>query len=670
MSVPEKLRRRAEALRREIEEHNYRYYVLDAPTIPDAEYDRLVRELESLEQEYPELITPDSPTRRVGAPPLESFAEVRHQVPMLSLANAFSEEEVRDFDRRVRERLGREQVEYVAEYKLDGLAVSLRYEEGVLVRGATRGDGYRGEDVTANVRTIPAIPLRLRGKGWPRVLEVRGEVFMTRSGFERLNREQEQKGEKAFANPRNAAAGSLRQLDSRVTASRPLTMYCYGYGVVEGGELPATHYEVLQHFRDWGLRVSDAVRRCPDIEACLAYYREVQGRRDRLDFDIDGMVYKVNSIAWQEQLGYVARAPRWAIAHKFPPEEELTVVEEIEVQVGRTGALTPVAKLRPVRVGGVTVSSATLHNELEVARKDVRVGDTVVVRRAGDVIPEIVRVVPERRPSGTKPFRMPDRCPVCGSEAILPEGEAVRRCTGGLFCPAQKIRAIIHFASRRAMDIEGLGEKLVVQLVGKGLINDVADIYDLTHEQLASLERMGDKSAENLLEAIERSKQTTLARFLYALGIREVGEATAATLASHFGSLEAIMEAEEERLMQVPDIGPVVAAHIAAFFRQQHNREIIDRLLRAGIRWPKPKRPQGEQPLAGRTFVLTGTLSSMTREEAKERIQALGGRVSGSVSRKTDYVVVGEAPGSKLARARELGVPTLDEQSFLQLLGG
>ncbi|RME32940.1 MAG: NAD-dependent DNA ligase LigA, partial [Gammaproteobacteria bacterium] len=620
MSVPEEVRRRVEALRREIEEHNYRYYVLDAPTIPDAEYDRLMRELEALEQEFPELVTPDSPTQRVGAPPLESFAEVRHEVPMLSLANAFTDEEVRDFDRRVRERLGRDRVGYVAEYKLDGLAVSLRYEDGVLVRGATRGDGYRGEDVTANVRTIPAIPLRLRGSGWPRVLEVRGEVFMTRSGFERLNREQERKGEKTFANPRNAAAGSLRQLDSRVTASRPLTMYCYGYGVVEGGELPPTHHEVLERFREWGLRVSDAVRLCPEIEDCLAWYREVQGQRDRLDFDIDGMVYKVDSIADQQRLGHVARAPRWAIAHKFPPEEELTVVEDIEVQVGRTGALTPVAKLRPVRVGGVTVTSATLHNELEVARKDVRVGDTVVVRRAGEVIPEVVRVVLERRPPGTRPFRMPDRCPVCGSEAILPEGEAVRRCTGGLFCPAQKVRAIIHFASRRAMDIEGLGDKLVEQLVEKGLVNDVADIYELRHEQLASLERMGDKSARNLLEAIERSKQTTLARFLYALGIREVGEATAATLAGHFGSLEAIMEADEERLMEVPDIGPVVAANIAAFFRQKHNREVIRRLLKAGIRWPRPRRPAAAQPLAGKTFVLTGTLSGMTREEAKERI--------------------------------------------------
>ncbi len=663
------IRKRIEKLREEINNHNYHYYVLDEPLIPDVEYDRLMCELRELEEQHPELITPDSPTQRVGAEPVEAFGTVRHEVPMLSLDNAFSDEEVAAFHHRVSERLGLEDVEYTAEPKLDGLAVSLRYEGGVLVSGATRGDGYTGEDITQNVRTVPSIPLKLRGKGIPPVLEVRGEVYMTRSGFEALNARQRKAGEKTFVNPRNAAAGSLRQLDPRVTAERPLAIYCYGVGVVRGWTLPERHSLALEQLKAWGLRVSDEIRVVRGVEGCLRYYRDMQARRDKLDYDIDGVVYKVDLFSQQEALGFVSRAPRWAIAHKFPAQEAMTRLLAIDIQVGRTGALTPVARLEPVFVGGATVTNATLHNEDEIHRKDVRVGDTVVIRRAGDVIPEVVSVVRERRPPGAAPFKMVKKCPVCGSDVVRNEGEAVARCTGGLFCPAQRKEAIKHFASRKAMDIEGLGDKLVEQLVERGLVNDVADLYSLTREQLAELERMGEKSAANLIAAIGSSRKTTLARFLYALGIREVGEATALALASYFGSLEALMEAGEETLQSVPDVGPVVAANIHAFFRQAHNREVIERLLQAGVHWPDQQAHRAtDLPLRGKTFVITGKLNTMTRDEARARLQALGAKVTGSVSRKTDYVVAGEEPGSKYDKALALGIDILDEGALSDLL--
>jgi len=671
MSGIEDARARVEDLRARIDEYNYHYYVLDDPLVPDAEYDRLMRELQALEARYPRLVSPDSPTQRVGAGPSSAFAEVRHEIPMLSLANAFSDEEVRDFDRRARARLDEDEVEYVVEMKLDGLAISLLYVDGVLRRAATRGDGRVGEDVSANVRTIPAVPLRLRGRGYPRLLEVRGEIYMDKRGFEALNRAQEAQGAKPFANPRNAAAGSLRQLDPRITASRPLTLFCYGVGKVEGGGLADRHYDILRQLRDWGLRVSTEIRRVTGIEACIRRYREVQNLRPRLDYEIDGMVYKVDSLEQQRRLGQVSRAPRWAIAHKFPPQEVLTVLRDIEIQVGRTGALTPVARLQPVSVGGVTVTNATLHNEMEIQRKDIRIGDTVVVRRAGDVIPEIVRVVPERRPRGSRPYRMPESCPICGAEAIRVDDEAARRCTGGLYCPAQRIQAIIHFASRKAMDIEGLGEKRVSQMVAAGLVETIADLYRLNLDRLLELERMAEKSASRLLKAIETSKHTTLERFLFALGIREVGEATARSLAVTFQSLEDLMQASEARLQEVEDIGPVVATNIAAFFRQPHNLEVIEALLAAGIHWDRPQAPTGSvAALTGKVFVLTGTLAAMTRDEARQRLQALGARVTGSVSKKTDYVVAGMEPGGKRDKAELLGVTILDEAAFLRLLGG
>ena len=662
------LEARVRELREQIDYHNYRYYVLDDPEIPDSEYDRLMRELQELEAAHPELVTPDSPTQRVGAQPLKEFSEVRHAVPMLSLGNAFSDGEMADFDERVRKLLKVEQVEYSAEPKLDGLAISLRYEKGVLVQGATRGDGHRGEDVTSNVRTIGAIPLRLRGRGWPDVLEVRGEIFMPKKGFEELNERARRKGEKTFANPRNAAAGSLRQLDPKVTASRPLSFYAYGWGELSV-EIPGDSYSgVMEVIRGYGLPVSPELKVVSGLQGCLDYFAAMSEKRDSLDYEIDGVVFKVNDLEQQQRLGYVSRAPRWAIARKFPAQEALTTVRDVEFQVGRTGAVTPVARLAPVEVGGVVVSNATLHNMDEVRRKDVHIGDTVYVRRAGDVIPEIVRVLPERRPRDAREVVLPKHCPVCGSDIIKPEGEAVARCTGGLFCPAQRKEAIKHFASRRAMDIEGLGDKLVEQLVDQGLVHDPADLYSLSKEQLMALERMGEKSAQNLLDALARSKETTLARFLYALGIREVGEATSQTLARHFGTLEALEQADEDTLQQVPDIGPVVAAHIAAFFRQPHNREVIDKLLAAGIHWPAVETPAaGEQPLAGKTFVLTGTLSR-PRNEVKAQLQALGAKVTGSVSKKTDYVVAGEAAGSKLAKAETLGITVLDEEQLNNLL--
>lgn len=670
MSVPTAALQRVLDLRSEIESHNRRYYQLDAPTIADAEYDRLMRELIELEARYPELATPDSPTRRVGAPPLDAFAEVRHRLPMLSLDNAFSDEEVAAFDRRIHERLGlaSEAVDYVAEPKLDGLAVSLTYQLGVLALAATRGDGQVGEDVTANVRTIASIPLRLAGQGYPELMEVRGEVFMPKAGFRALNERSLQAGDKIFANPRNAAAGSLRQLDPKVTASRPLAFFCYGVGEFPSADLPESHYALLQRCASWGLPVCPEVAAIRGVQACLAYYRRVLDQRAELPYEIDGVVYKVNRLAQQERLGFVARAPRWAVAHKFPAEEATTRVEAIEVQVGRTGALTPVARLAPVFVGGVTVTNATLHNADEVRRKDIRVGDTVVVRRAGDVIPEVVKVIPELRPTDAQSFQMPAQCPACGSSVESVPGEAILRCTGGLYCPAQHKESIRHFASRRAMDIDGLGDKLIDHLLERRLVQTVADLYSLREHDLASIERMGAKSAHNLVQALERSKTTSLARFLYALGIRDVGEVTARALAAHFGSLDDLMAAGTESLQKVRDVGPAVAGHVATFFAQPHNREVVAKLRAAGIRWPQQTAAAGDRPLDGRSFVLTGSLSSMSREQAKERLERMGAKVAGSVSKKTDYVVAGADPGSKLATARQLGVQVLLESDLLRLL--
>lgn len=659
-----------QALRDQINHHNYRYYVLDDPEVPDAEYDRLMRELEALEGKHPELITMDSPTQRVGAEPLKAFGEVRHAVPMLSLGNCFSDEELYAFIKRITDRLGDDGViEFNAEPKLDGLAVSLRYEEGVLVQAATRGDGASGEDITQNIRTIQSIPLRLMGDDVPPVLEVRGEVYMPKQGFEAMNRHQTELGEKTFVNPRNAAAGSLRQLDPRITAQRPLEMYCYGWGEVVGWSLPARHSEVLEQFRRWGLRVCPEIKVVQGAEGCLDYYRYIGERRDALPYEIDGVVYKVNKLDLQDELGFVARAPRWAIAHKFPAQEEMTRLLDVEFQVGRTGALTPVARLKPVFVGGVTVSNATLHNMDEIERKDIHVGDYVIVRRAGDVIPEVVSAVVSRRPKNVHKILLPKVCPVCGSEVIRPEGEAVARCTGGLYCPAQRKEAIKHFASRKAMDIEGLGDKLVDQLVEAGLVDHVDDLFHLTVEQLAGLERMGEKSAQNLVDALNKSKSTSLERFIFALGIREVGEATALSLAQWFGDLDKLEQADIEALQEVPDVGPIVAAHIQAFFQQEHNREIINKLIRAGVHWAQPEvAAEGGQPLAGMTFVLTGALRQFTRDDAKKRLQAMGAKVSGSVSKKTTAVIAGEKAGSKLAKAESLRVPVLNEDQLGELL--
>lgn len=670
MSAPAELIEKASKLREEIEFHNARYYQLDDPLITDAEYDRLMAELLAIEARYPELVTPDSPTRRVGAPPVETFAEVRHEVPMLSLENAFSDEDLTAFDRRVRKELSREEVEYVAEPKLDGLAVNLLYQDGVLVRAATRGDGAVGEDVTHNVRVIRAIPLRLRGDGFPAHFEVRGEVFMPKQGFLALNERARGNGEKVFVNPRNAAAGSLRQLDARVTASRPLSFYAYGIGAFPDDRLPATQHELVESFKRWGLPVSPELRVVQGATGCLEYYRSLGERRHSLPYDIDGVVYKVDGLQLQVELGFVSRAPRWAIAHKFPAEEARTRVLAIDVQVGRTGVLTPVARLEPVFVGGVTITNATLHNADEVRKKDVRQGDTVVVRRAGDVIPEVVRVVPELREPGVEPFHLTERCPECGSAVETEPGEALARCSGGLYCPAQHKESIKHFASRRAMDIEGLGDKLVDQLVDRKLIGTVADLYRLSLDQLAGLDRMGTKSAANLLEALERSKRTTLARFLYALGIRDVGEVTAKALADHFGSLDALMAATEDELVAVADVGPVVSGHIRLFFAQAHNREVIAQLLDCGVGWETPAAaPEASEfPLQGLVFVLTGTLAAMSRDEARARLEALGAKCTGSVSKNTNYVVAGEEPGSKLAKASELGIPVLDEDAFLAML--
>ncbi len=661
---------RVKELRAAIEEANHRYYALDAPTITDAEYDRLFRELQDLEARHPDLVAPDSPTRRVGAAPLDAFGTVRHRVPMLSLNNAFGDEEVEAFDRRVREGLGTGSVEYACEPKFDGLAISLVYERGVFAQGATRGDGYEGEDVTANLRTVKSIPLRLRTGRAPRLLEVRGEVIIYRRDFERLNARQREQGAKEFANPRNAAAGSLRQLDSKVTASRPLRFFAYGLGDSQG--LHETQSGVLDRLDEFGLPVCGERRTVQGVGGLLDYYRELGAKRARLPYDVDGVVYKVNRLADQGRLGFVARAPRFAVAHKFPAEEATTQLLAIEVQVGRTGAITPVARLEPVFVGGVTVTNATLHNEDELHRKDIRVGDTVVVRRAGDVIPEVVRAVPGSRKPHAPLFHVPARCPVCGSAVVRLPDEAVARCTGGLFCPAQRKQALLHFASRRALDIEGLGEKLVEQLVDAGMVKTPADLYALDPATLAALERMGEKSAQNVLDALARSKQTTLARFVYALGIRSVGEATARDLARHFGALDPLMAADEAALQEVEDVGPVVAMSIRRFFAERHNREVIDALRRHGVGWeegkPRPAAPAGR--LAGKTFVLTGTLRGLTRDEAAALITSHGGKVIGSVSKKTDYVVVGADAGSKLAKAEALGIAVLDEDGLNKLLKG
>jgi DNA ligase (NAD+) len=673
MAVPRSVAARAAELRETIERANYDYYVLDAPTLPDAEYDRLFRELQELERRHPALATPDSPTMRIGVTPLTEFAQVAHSTPMLSLANAFDEGEVEAFDRRVRDGLEAKcEVDYAVEPKFDGLAISLSYERGVFVQGATRGDGQTGEDVTANLRTVRAIPLRLKGNEVPGLLEVRGEVFMLRRDFQALNRDQRRSGGKEFANPRNAAAGSLRQLDSRVTASRRLTFCSYGLGRHSGGRVPRDrHSRQLDYLEVLGFPVSAQRRIVRGLTGMLKYYRDIERQRPELPFEIDGVVYKVDDLRLQERLGFVSRAPRFALAHKFAAEEEMTQVLGIDVQVGRTGALTPVARLAPVFVGGVTVTNATLHNEDEIRRKDVRVGDTVIVRRAGDVIPEVVSVVKERRPSSARVFHLPDVCPVCGSRVERPEDEAVARCTAGLFCPAQRKEALLHFASRRALDIEGLGEKLVDQLVDHRIVKTPADLYRLDLATLAHLERMGEKSAANLLAAIDKSRRTTLERFVYALGIRNVGEATARDLARHFGALEALMEADEAALQTVPDVGPVVAAGIARFFGEPRNRKVVQELRSLGVRWSESGGGRAaDLPLAGKTFVLTGTLPGMTRDEATERIVARGGRVSGSVSKKTHYVVAGAEPGSKLEKARELGIAVLDEKQFVRLLEG
>lgn len=659
-------------LRTSLRHHEHLYHVLDAPEIPDAEYDRLMQQLRELEAQHPELITNDSPTQRVGAAPLDAFEQVKHEVPMLSLDNVFDEESYLAFDKRVHDRLKRaEPLTFCCELKLDGLAVSLLYEDGELVRAATRGDGTTGENITANVRTIRAIPLRLHGDNIPRRVEVRGEVFMPLAGFEQLNDEARRKGGKVFANPRNAAAGSLRQLDPRITAKRPLTFFCYGVGLLEGGELPRSHIQRLMQFKAWGLPVSDRVKLCTGSEQVIAFYRQVEQDRSSLGFDIDGVVIKVDSLDLQEQLGFVARAPRWATAFKFPAQEQITQVREVEFQVGRTGAITPVARLEPVQVAGVIVSNATLHNADEIERLGLRIGDTVIVRRAGDVIPQVVGVVMEQRPQDAKEITFPEHCPVCGSDIERVEGEAVARCTGGLFCAAQRKEALKHFVSRRALDVDGMGDKIIEQLVEKQYVENPADLFTLTAGKLTGLDRMGPKSAQNLIVALEKAKQTTFARFLYALGIREVGEATAANLAAHFRNLESLRAADIEALKSVPDVGEVVAKHVVNFLGEEHNQKVIEALEKV-ITWPEPQQIIAEEidsPLAGKTVVLTGSLTILSRDEAKDRLTALGAKVSGSVSKKTDLVIAGEAAGSKLVKAQELGITVIDEAEMIRLLG-
>ncbi|WP_018405060.1 NAD-dependent DNA ligase LigA [Marinobacter gelidimuriae] len=681
-SVSTSVRDRVDQLRTTITDHNHHYYVLDDPQVPDAEYDRLFRELQALEAEYPELATATSPTQRVGSAVETSFAEVTHRIPMLSLDNAFSADELRDFDRRVRERLNRGNtagenstedggdIEYVCEPKLDGLAVSLHYQNGELVRAATRGDGYTGEDITANIRTIASVPLNLRGGDFPQTVEVRGEVYMPRAGFDRLNQRLAGRGEKTFVNPRNAAAGSLRQKKSSVTARRPLEMCAYSVAVTDESALPPTHWEGLQQVSEWGFRINPEMSLAIGADQCLEAYEALMAKRDSLPYEIDGIVFKVNRLDLQQQLGFVSRAPRWAIAQKFPAQEELTVVESVEFQVGRTGAITPVARLKPVFVGGVTVSNATLHNMDEVRRLDLHIGDTVFIRRAGEVIPKVVKVVQDKRPSNAAVIELPAQCPACGSDVVQIEGEVIARCSGGLFCPAQRKEAIRHYASRKALDIEGLGDKWVDILVDSEKVETIADLYRLRKADLIGLERMGDKSASNLIAAIDASRQPLLWRFLYALGIREVGEATAKGLAGYFGSLEAISEADENALQAVSDVGPIVAGHLRSFFEQPHNQEILQNLKQAGVIWQTQEITAASRPLHGQTWVLTGTMEQMTRDQAKQKLEGLGAKVAGSVSKKTACVVAGEAAGSKLTKAQQLGVDVLSEQGLLDLLRG
>ena len=670
MAISKSAQQRSATLRQELQQHNHKYYILDEPTIPDVEYDRLLRELQDLETQHPELITADSPTQRVGSAPLTVFNRIKHKVPMLSLGNSFAETELTAFDKRVRDRLkSNVELEYVSEPKLDGLAVSLTYDHGILIQAATRGDGFIGEDITQNIKTIGSIPLKLQGDNYPDMLEVRGEVYMPLQGFSDLNKKARAEEEKIFANPRNAAAGSLRQLDSKITATRPLAMYCYTVGEVSNGSIGESQWEMLQHFKRWGLRVNDQVKCVTGINACWQYYLQLEKKRSKLSYDIDGVVFKVNSFALQQRLGFVSRAPRWAIAQKFAAQEELSKIHNIEFQVGRTGALTPVARLEPTFVGGATVRNATLHNMDEIARKDIRIGDTVIIRRAGDVIPEVVSSVKDKRPKNAKKIKLPSQCPVCDSDVIHPEGEAIAHCIGELYCAAQRKGVFEHFASRKAMNIDGFGERLIAIMVDNGLLNTIADIYKLMLAEISALERMGEKSAKNLINAIEKSKATTLSKFMYALSIREVGESTANNLANYFGSLAAIEKADIERLQQTPDIGPVVAENIYAFFQQQHNQEVIRALIEVGVHWQDIEvKQQSEQPLDGKTFVLTGTLSALSREEAKAKLITLGAKVSGSVSKKTAYVIAGEEPGSKLTKAESLNIPIKNELWLLSLL--
>lgn len=657
-------------LKQQLCRHEYLYHVLDTPEIPDVEYDRMMQELKELEAEHPEWVTADSPTQRVGATPLSAFKQVRHEIPMLSLDNVFDEESYLAFDKRVHDRLkNSSQVTFCCELKLDGLAVSLLYEQGELVQAATRGDGTTGENITANIRTIRAIPLRLQGDNIPERIEIRGEVFMTHRGFEKLNEDARRNGGKIFANPRNAAAGSLRQLDPRITTKRPLAFFCYGFGVLAGGELPASQYQCLIQFKNWGLPVSDKIALCQNSQQVLAYYHQIEQARLDLGFDIDGIVVKVDPLQQQEELGFVARAPRWATAFKFPAQEQMTLLHDVEFQVGRTGAITPVARLEPVQVAGVTVSNATLHNADEIERLGVRIGDAVVIRRAGDVIPQIVNVLTDRRPTDSREIIFPAHCPVCGSAIERIEGEAVIRCTGGLICAAQRKGALKHFVSRRAMDIEGMGDKIIDQLVDKEYVKTPADLYRLNLDILTRLERMGIKSAQNLLNALDKSKQATLAQFIYALGIREVGEATANNLATHYASLVSLMAADIESLKMVQDVGEVVAKHIINFFQEQHNQDVVNELINEiGISWPAIVVNKTDSPFTGKTMVLTGTLNHLTRDQLKDKLISLGAKVSASVSKKTDLVIAGEAAGSKLIKANELGIKIVSEDELMTLL--
>ncbi|WP_136487805.1 NAD-dependent DNA ligase LigA [Vibrio sp. H11] len=662
---------RLQELKEILHDHAIRYYVEDAPTIPDAEYDRLMRELLDIEAEHPDWITPDSPSQRVGGTPLSGFEPVTHDIPMLSLDNAFDDGELDSFYRRMSDRVpAAKSARFCCEPKLDGLAVSLLYVDGVLVRAATRGDGATGENITENVRTIKSIPLRLSGSGWPTRIEVRGEVFMPKAGFDKMNAAALKKGEKVFVNPRNAAAGSLRQLDSRITAKRPLAFYAYSVGVIEGGELVGSHYERFLQLKGWGLPMSPETKRVDSLEEVKAYYQDIMTRRADLAYEIDGVVIKVDAIDLQERLGFVARAPRWAIAYKFPAQEEMTLLNDVEFQVGRTGAITPVAKLEPVFVGGVTVSNATLHNADEIERLGVKVGDTVIIRRAGDVIPQIVSVVNEMRPDSARDIVFPTQCPVCQSDIERVEGEAVARCSGGLVCQAQRKEALKHFVSRKAMDVDGLGDKVIEQLVDKEMVTTPADLFRLRAGELTILERMGPKSAQNIVNALQAAKQTTLPRFLYALGIREVGEATAMNLAHHFYNLDAIMQAPVEALIEVQDVGMIVASHVHAFFTQERNQNVVRDLIDLGITWPdiEAKSEDTPQPLAGKVVVLTGTLSQLSRSDAKAALQALGAKVTGSVSKKTDILFAGEAAGSKLAKAQELGIEVRGEQDLIDMI--